>query len=141
MATSKDPNKGENEENASEPQHKSMFDFYKRQICGRPKKCANLATDKVVVVRKMPKKQPRHLTTCKAQPKGAATNAVPKLDDEKKQAKDKLVTSREPVGSEKGCQRLGQEGRHGTRCTYLAVSLNAVGYEEYYQSLFDLLDL
>jgi hypothetical protein len=28
MATSKDPNKGEDEENASEPQQKSMFDFY-----------------------------------------------------------------------------------------------------------------
>jgi hypothetical protein len=104
MATSKDHNKGGDEENVSEPHQKSMFDFYKRKKHGRAKKCANLATDKVEVVRKMPKKQPKHLTTCKAPPKAAATNTVPKLDNEKKQAKDKLVTSREPVGSEKGCQ-------------------------------------
>jgi hypothetical protein len=39
MATSKDPNKGEDEENASsEPQQKSLFDFYKRKKRGMPKK-------------------------------------------------------------------------------------------------------
>ncbi len=63
MTTSKDPNKGEDEENASEPKQKSMFDFYKKKKRGRPKKQANLAKDKVEVVKKMPKKQPKSLTT------------------------------------------------------------------------------
>jgi hypothetical protein len=71
MATSKHPNKGEDEENASsEPQQKLLFDFYKRKKHGRPKKCANLVTDKVEVIRKRPKKQPTHVTTSKAPPKG-----------------------------------------------------------------------
>jgi hypothetical protein len=83
MATSKDPNKGEDEENASsEPQQKSMFDFYKRKKRGRPKKHANLATDKVEVVRKMPKKQPKHVTTCKAPPKAASATTVCELVDD-----------------------------------------------------------
>jgi hypothetical protein len=82
MATSKDPNKGEDEENASsEPQQKSLFDFYKRKKRGRPKKPANLVTDKVEVVRKMPKKQPKHVTTRKAPPKASSATTVCKLDD------------------------------------------------------------
>jgi hypothetical protein len=65
MATSKDPNKGGDGENASEPQQKSMLDFYKRKKCGRPKKHANLAMDNVEVGRKMPKKhQHKPLTMC-----------------------------------------------------------------------------
>jgi hypothetical protein len=36
MASSKDPNKGM-EENASEPQQSSMFDYFRRKKCGRPK--------------------------------------------------------------------------------------------------------
>jgi hypothetical protein len=102
MATLKDPKKGEDEENTSEPEQKSMFDFYKRKKRGRPKKQANLATDKVQVVKKMPKKLPKYLTTRKASPKAAATDIVP--NGEKKQDKDKLVTCREPVNSGKGCQ-------------------------------------
>jgi hypothetical protein len=63
----------------SEPQQKSMFDFYKRKKRGRPKKCANLATDKVEVVQKIPKKQPKHVTTRKAPPKAASANTVHKI--------------------------------------------------------------
>jgi hypothetical protein len=76
MATSKDPNKGEDEEEASEAQQKSLFDFFKRKR-GRPKKRAILATDKVKVVKKMPKKLPKYLTTRKAPPKAATTDTVP----------------------------------------------------------------
>jgi hypothetical protein len=51
----------------SEPQQKSIFDFYKRKKHGRPKKHAKLVTDKVEVIKKMPKKQPKHLTTHNSQ--------------------------------------------------------------------------
>jgi hypothetical protein len=58
-----------------------LFDFYKRKKRGRPKKRANLATDKVEVVQKMPKKQPKHLMTRQAPPKAPSAITVRKLDD------------------------------------------------------------
>ena len=45
MPRSKDPNKGKDEdddENVSEPQQKSMFDYFKRKWHGRPKRRANI---------------------------------------------------------------------------------------------------
>ena len=62
MPRSKNPNKGEDEdedENVSEPQQKSTFDYFiRRKRRGRPKKHANLVTNKVEA-RKKHKKQPK----------------------------------------------------------------------------------
>ena len=83
MPRSKDPNKGkdsdqEDDENVSEPQQKSMFDYFKRKRRGRPKRRANLATDKVET-----KRSKKQTATLKAPPK-AANMTVPKADDGKK---------------------------------------------------------